>query len=204
MKLDPEEQIIAAALDQAELDDANERGVAARIEFRPEGHAKVTFTISREFVETARALDWTTGIRRRGDRNSDPPVRRPDGTITTLHARNDAHQVFGASRLCRDGAVHQSLGVDPVITPAYHRVRNHRCHPVRSQPKSKLRLSHSSRFLGDGVSASRVLSARSPLLRNFTGGDASPFVSESGKSPSHGGNTGSNPVGDANIINNLK
>jgi hypothetical protein len=61
MKLDPEEQIIAAALDQAELDDANERGVAARIEFRPEGHAKVTFTISREFVETARALDWTTG-----------------------------------------------------------------------------------------------------------------------------------------------
>jgi hypothetical protein len=61
MKLDPEEQIIADAFDQAELDDANERGVAARIEFRPEGHAKVTFTISREFVETARALDWTTG-----------------------------------------------------------------------------------------------------------------------------------------------
>ena len=61
MKLDPEEQIIAAAFEQAELDDANERGVAARIEFRPEGHAKVTFTISREFVETARALNWTTG-----------------------------------------------------------------------------------------------------------------------------------------------
>src|ERR1700740_3639494 len=61
MRLDPEEQIIAAALDQAELDDANERGVAARIEFRPQGHAKVTFTISREFVETARELDWTTG-----------------------------------------------------------------------------------------------------------------------------------------------
>jgi hypothetical protein len=61
MRLDPEEQIIAAALDQAELDDANERGVAARIEFRPEGHAKVTFTISREFVETATALNWSTG-----------------------------------------------------------------------------------------------------------------------------------------------
>jgi hypothetical protein len=61
MRLDPEEQIIRAALDQAELDDANERGVAARIEFRPGGHAKVTFIISREFVETARALDWTTG-----------------------------------------------------------------------------------------------------------------------------------------------
>jgi hypothetical protein len=25
---------------------------------------------------------------------------------------------------CRDGAIHQSLGVDPVITPAYHWVRN--------------------------------------------------------------------------------
>ena len=61
MKLDPEEQIIAAALDQAELDDANERGAGARIEFRPEGHAKVTITICRELVEQARALDLTTG-----------------------------------------------------------------------------------------------------------------------------------------------
>jgi hypothetical protein len=43
------------------LTDLGDSGVAARIEFRPEGHAKVTFTISREFVETARALDWTTG-----------------------------------------------------------------------------------------------------------------------------------------------
>jgi hypothetical protein len=60
MKLDPEEQLIAATFDQAELDDANERGVGARIEFRREGHAKVTITISRELVETARALDWTT------------------------------------------------------------------------------------------------------------------------------------------------
>jgi hypothetical protein len=40
-------------------------------------------------------------------------------------------------------------------------------------------------------------------LRNFAGGEASPFVSESGKSPSHGGNTGSNPVGDARKINHL-
>jgi hypothetical protein len=61
MKLDPEEQMIAAALDQAELDDANERGVGARIEFRSEGHAKVTITISRELVEKARALDLTAG-----------------------------------------------------------------------------------------------------------------------------------------------
>ena len=61
MKLDPEERIIAAALDQAELDDANERGAGARIEFRPEGHAKVTITISRELVDQARALGLTPG-----------------------------------------------------------------------------------------------------------------------------------------------
>ena len=60
VKLDPEEQIIAAALDQAEPDDANERGAGARIEFKREGHAKVTITISRELVEQARALDLTT------------------------------------------------------------------------------------------------------------------------------------------------
>ena len=60
MKLAPEERIIAAALDQAELDNANERGAGARIEFNPEGHAKVTITISREFVEQGRALDLTT------------------------------------------------------------------------------------------------------------------------------------------------
>jgi hypothetical protein len=61
MRLDPEEQIIAAAVDEAELEDANEHGVGARIEFRREGHAKVTITISRELVERARALDLTTG-----------------------------------------------------------------------------------------------------------------------------------------------
>ena len=60
MKLDPEEPIIAAALDQGELDYGNERGVGARIEFKREGHAKVTLTISRELVERARALDLTT------------------------------------------------------------------------------------------------------------------------------------------------
>ena len=38
---------------------ANERGAGARIEFKPEGHAKVTITISRELVEQARALDLT-------------------------------------------------------------------------------------------------------------------------------------------------
>ena len=57
---DPEERIIAVALDEAELDDANERGADARIEFKREGHAEVTITISREMVEQARALDLTT------------------------------------------------------------------------------------------------------------------------------------------------
>ena len=60
MKLDPEERIIAAALDQAEFDDANERGAGVRIEFKPEGYAKVTITISRELVDQARALGLTT------------------------------------------------------------------------------------------------------------------------------------------------
>ena len=60
MKLDPEERIITTALDQAELDDANERGAGARIEFKREGHATVTITISRGLVERARALDLTT------------------------------------------------------------------------------------------------------------------------------------------------
>ena len=60
MKLNPEERIIAVALDPAELDDANEHGAGARIEFKRDGHAKVTITISRELVERARALDLTT------------------------------------------------------------------------------------------------------------------------------------------------
>jgi hypothetical protein len=61
VKRDPEERIIAAAMDQAELGDVNERGTGARVEFKREGHTKVTITISREFVEQARALDLTTG-----------------------------------------------------------------------------------------------------------------------------------------------
>jgi hypothetical protein len=60
VKLDPEERIISAALSEAELEDANERGAGARIEFMREGHAKVTITISRELVERARARDLTT------------------------------------------------------------------------------------------------------------------------------------------------
>jgi hypothetical protein len=60
VKLDPEERIIAAALDEPELAGANEGGARARIEFMPEGDAKVTITISRELVEEARTLDLTT------------------------------------------------------------------------------------------------------------------------------------------------
>jgi hypothetical protein len=60
VKLDPEERIITAALDQTELDDANVRGASARIEFKQEGHAEVTITISCELIDRARALDLTT------------------------------------------------------------------------------------------------------------------------------------------------
>jgi hypothetical protein len=61
MKLDPEHRIIAAALDHAAIEAADERMVAARIEFPHEGYAKVTMTISRELVDRARALNWSTG-----------------------------------------------------------------------------------------------------------------------------------------------
>jgi len=40
MKLDPEEQVIADAIEQPEVEDTNERGAAVRIEFKPEGHAE--------------------------------------------------------------------------------------------------------------------------------------------------------------------
>ena len=39
MKLDPEERIIAAARDQAALNQANEQGAGVRIEFSRDGHA---------------------------------------------------------------------------------------------------------------------------------------------------------------------
>jgi hypothetical protein len=60
VKLDPEERVIPTALDQSELDDANDRRAEAWIEFMREGHAKVTITISRELVAKARALNWST------------------------------------------------------------------------------------------------------------------------------------------------
>ena len=60
VKPDPEERILAAPDDEAELDDANGRGAGAQIEFMREGHAKVTITISRQLVEQAKALNMTT------------------------------------------------------------------------------------------------------------------------------------------------
>jgi len=60
VKLDPKERILATPDDEAELDDANERGAGAQIEFMREGHAKVTITISRQLVEQAKALNMTT------------------------------------------------------------------------------------------------------------------------------------------------
>ena len=61
MKLDPEDQIITAALAQAALEEADERLASAWIEFSREGHTKVSMTISRELVDKARALNWSTG-----------------------------------------------------------------------------------------------------------------------------------------------
>jgi hypothetical protein len=90
VQLDPEERIIAAALNQAELDDATERSAGARIEFKPEGYAQVTITISRELVEQTRALDLTTGelfaeaIRLASRAPSNYPAHTPAVALTDL------------------------------------------------------------------------------------------------------------------------
>jgi len=55
MKLDPEERIIAAALDQAALNQANERGAGARIEFSRDGHAGLP---DNRVGLTARGVDY--------------------------------------------------------------------------------------------------------------------------------------------------
>jgi hypothetical protein len=52
VKLDPEERVIAAALDQAELDDANHEGAEVQIELKRDGHAS-------ELVQPGRAPDLT-------------------------------------------------------------------------------------------------------------------------------------------------
>jgi hypothetical protein len=61
VKLDPEEQIIATALARTALDEVNERGAEARIEFLREGYAKVTITISHGLLIKAIRLDWSIG-----------------------------------------------------------------------------------------------------------------------------------------------
>jgi hypothetical protein len=55
MKLGPEERIIAAALDQAALNQANERGAGARIEFSRDGHAGLP---DNRVGLTARGVDY--------------------------------------------------------------------------------------------------------------------------------------------------
>ena len=77
------------------------------------------------------------------------------------------------------------------ITPAYHRVRN---------SGITGRSSGSRTFLDDVFSVSMIVSALTPLLPAARQALSFP---KPGKSPSHGGNTGSNPVGDARKINHL-
>ena len=86
MKLDPEEQIIAAALDQAALDDANESGAEARIAFARgvrQGDDNDFARVGNEGDKT-QLVDWRTlcrsspnirprGVRDRGTRQSTTP-----------------------------------------------------------------------------------------------------------------------------------
>jgi len=60
MKPDPEEWTFSDALEEAEVEEANEHGAGAWIEFTSDGCAKVTIAISRELVEQARMRDLTT------------------------------------------------------------------------------------------------------------------------------------------------
>ena len=91
MKLDPEEGIVAAAPDQAELDDANERGAGARIEFNREGPCKGDdhhFARVGRTGQGARFDDW--GTLRRCDPVGPPwrdrfsPPRSPVVALTDL------------------------------------------------------------------------------------------------------------------------
>jgi hypothetical protein len=63
VKLNPEDQTIAAALAQAPLDEANERGAKARIEFLRDGYAKGDHNdfgrVGNE-GDQARLVDWRT------------------------------------------------------------------------------------------------------------------------------------------------
>jgi len=61
MTLDAEEQVMGVAIKQAKFEMGNQRVVWAWIEFAREGHARATITISRELVDKARALGWSSG-----------------------------------------------------------------------------------------------------------------------------------------------
>ena len=60
MKLDPEERIVAAALDQAALNQANDRGAGARTGFSRDGHAGLP--------------DNRGGLMRAGSITDQPPI----------------------------------------------------------------------------------------------------------------------------------
>jgi hypothetical protein len=121
VKLDPEERIIAAALDQAELDDANERGAGARIEFKREGYAKVTITISRGLVEQARALDLTTGelfaeaIRLAVPRTTPTSCQNPGDPAPSLRGCAPGRAGAALSRTIRPAALRFPGGSDHIL-----------------------------------------------------------------------------------------
>ena len=108
----------------------------------------------------------------------------------------------------RAGRAKSSISFSPpkrqVSTPDNTRLsprQEHRYHLVRSQPKSKapaLATIRDAVFAASWVPFSpvRTVDETSPQR-------GKPFVSELGKTPSHGGNTGSNPVGDAKQISDL-
>ena len=103
MKLDPEELVIAAALDRAELEDANERGAGARIEFKPDDHH---FTRTGRAGQGARFDDL--GTLRRG-----APVGRP------RFVRNQAC-IAGSWRGSRSGAMRPPWSIGFKMTRNRH------------------------------------------------------------------------------------
>jgi hypothetical protein len=99
-------------------------------------------------------------------------------------------------RLCRDGALHQSLGVDPVITPAYHRVRKT---GVTWSDRTRVRAFRLSLLRQFSMAVAGPLSGRSPPGRQ-PGKHSDPKR----KSPFHGGNRGSNPLGTPILFTTYK
>ena len=117
------------------------------------------------------------------------------------------HQVFGAQTgFCRDGALHQSLGVDPVITPAYHRLRNRIItgseHQVPQVVAFRLPLPRSLSVAAFWL-AGRLFGP-APLLTTVGGSVRSTSASARPASPSHRRQHRSYPVGNANFFSKLR